>query len=234
MHTNMSIGITERGDAGLDFSWYDNADSYDGMILITKRLSDKFINKAYKVNSIVHATITGFGCTKVEPNVPSFEYSSIYFNKLVEKLGEDRVVLRIDPIIPTDKGVAVAYEVYKILHLNSNHKTRVRVSFMDNYPHVKDRFIKAGLRPMAYNFHASISDRIRYLKMFPDVEVCGEPDVGCTGCVSERDLEILGIKMPNHTYNGFQRQHCKCLAVKNEIFTERKQCPHGCLYCYWK
>ena len=56
----------------------------------------------------------------------------------------------------------------------------------------------------------------------------------CTGCVSEKDLEILGVeKIPNLSMGG-PRPGCKCLAIKRELLTNKKQCPHGCLYCYWR
>lgn len=39
----MRIGITERGDASIDYSWVDKVSNIDGAILITKNLTDKFI-----------------------------------------------------------------------------------------------------------------------------------------------------------------------------------------------
>ena len=110
------IGVTERGDAGLDFAWMNKSHSVDGMILITKHLSYAFIDRIVKTNAIVHATITGNGGTIYEPNVPPLSISKQYFSKLVERIGPDRVVLRIDPIIPTDSGIAKAIFVYQQLH----------------------------------------------------------------------------------------------------------------------
>ena len=69
----MKFGITEAGDAGLDFSWADKL--LDGNIIITKHLTTKntqllklLIENQDKI--ILHATCTGFGGTKMEPNVP--------------------------------------------------------------------------------------------------------------------------------------------------------------------
>lgn len=228
------IGITERGDAGIDLSWYKNIHKYDGVILITKVLSSKFIEMSSNCNSIVHATITGLGKTVYEPNVPDLDYSLYYFNELCERISPERVVLRIDPIIPTEYGVKKALNVYNKLYKENGEQTRVRVSLLDNYPHVKNRFRKTGLSPLLYNFHAPLELRKEILKLFPNAEVCGEPGVKSIGCVSEKDLEILGIETPNNISKGFQRSECSCLSVKKEIFTERKQCPNKCLYCYWK
>ena len=234
------IGITERGDAGLDFSWEKEYArlSCDGVILITKHLSPQFIERAKDYNSIVHATVTGWGGTSMEPNVPCFTKSMTQFNEAVSILGKERVVLRIDPIIPTPDGLARARTVYNFLTgaptaPTPKYGTRVRISFMDNYPHVKARFKWAGLEPVSYNFHAPLIIRKEAARFFPGAEICGEPGMACTGCTSERDLKILGIESAAIPM-GRQRPECKCLAVKRELLSRRGQCASGCLYCYWK
>lgn len=42
MDRKLRIGITERGDAGLDLSWAHRLSAMDGAILITKNLNDRF------------------------------------------------------------------------------------------------------------------------------------------------------------------------------------------------
>lgn len=133
-------------------------------------------------------------------------------------MGKERVVLRIDPIIPTTDGIARARAVYDFLTgapttSNPKYGTRVRISFLDNYPHVKARFQAAGLEPMKYNFHATLASRMEMASFFPGAEICGEPGMKCTGCVSERDLRTLCIE-PSESLGGIQREACKCLAVK--------------------
>lgn len=232
----VKIGMTERGDAGLDFSWMRTYKNYDGVILVTKCLSHIFIEQAAMANSIVHATITGLGGSVYEPNVPSFAISKIMFEKLVNTLGPERVVLRIDPIIPDERGIAKAIFVYDQLHTNFPKKTRVRISFLDQYPHVKDRFEKAGLKPLGYYFHAPIELRNKIAASFPDAEICGEPGMECVGCISKKDLEVLKIStdFPENKIGGWQREECKCLACKVEMLKQKRPCRHECLYCYWK
>lgn len=229
----VKIGFTERGDAGLDFSWMRTHKNYDGVVLITKRLSHDFIEQASKINSIVHATITGHGGTVYEPKVPSLTISRIYFDLLVKTLGPDRVVLRIDPIIPDSRGIAVAINVYEQIHVKGGRRTRVRTSFMDNYSHVKERFIAAGLKPLDYYFHAPLDLRKKISSYFPDAEICGEPGFECIGCISEKDLEVLKIDI-EPKIGGWQREECRCLTYKTEMFENRGRCDHNCLYCYWK
>ena len=31
-----------------------------------------------------------------------------------------------------------------------------------------------------------------------------------------------------------QRASCSCLSQKVELLSNKKQCHHGCLYCYWR
>lgn len=55
------IGITERGDAGLDLSWASKLDTVDGAVVITKCLSpacrDALLTNKEKL--ILHATQIG-------------------------------------------------------------------------------------------------------------------------------------------------------------------------------
>jgi hypothetical protein len=117
------IGVTERGDAGLNFYWEKEykLQRCDGVILITKHLSSHFIERAAEYNCIVHATITGLGGTVIEPNVKPWQESSELFRRLIDRIGGERVVLRIDPIIPS--RWEIAYEVYEALHLKADKKT---------------------------------------------------------------------------------------------------------------
>ena len=67
------IGITEAGDAGVDLSWEEKLDDVDAAVLITKCVSPDFFDAAleHKDRLIVHATITGYGHSILEPNVPT-------------------------------------------------------------------------------------------------------------------------------------------------------------------
>ena len=87
------IGITERGDAALDWvDWWDWVSDGQPAILITKdpqKLSER-LTKIDNPKVIVHATITGWGGTPLEPNVPEPELALRGFADLVARLGPDR------------------------------------------------------------------------------------------------------------------------------------------------
>ena len=77
------IGITEAGEVSFDLSVFDRL--YKGNIIITKRLTDKLIDKLveHKDKIILHLTCTGYGGTVLEPLVPTVEQTYDKFKKLI-------------------------------------------------------------------------------------------------------------------------------------------------------
>lgn len=216
------FGITERGDAAHHITQLTrDAALYDGCIWITKA-PHAFVNITLPPNVILHCTITGFGSTKIEPGVQPADKTLEAYDRLVDQYGGERVVLRVDPIIPTPRGMDAA------LAIIARRRGRVRISYLDLYPHVKQRFATASIQLPWTSFHAPNRPRL------PDVEICGEPDLPCTGCISERDFRAIGLPAPDTGSRKGQRAACSCLASKTELLRERKPCIHGCLYCYWR
>jgi len=235
------IGITERGDPAINLQWMPWVLDFKPAILISKNplklfyLLKTMINEAPEVyhftpNVIVHTTITGFGGSIVEPNVPIVEESLKGFKSLCELLGPERVVLRIDPIIPTDVGINTAYGV--LLQARQIFKTRVRISFIDQYEHVKKRFEEKDIKLPWSTFHAPLELRKKAWEKLDKPEICGEPDFECTGCISAIDCEILNERPIDKSFK--QRPCCACLGNKKELLENKQRCAHACLYCYWK
>lgn len=254
------IGITEAGDAGLDLSWVGKLDTVDGAVVITKGITSGF-HKAVLANKdklIVHATITGFGGSVLEPNVPPASKELIAIKTLVnDGFPIEKMVIRVDPIIPTEKGIYTAADVIKtFMHFGFS---RFRVSIIDMYPHVRERFKGAGLPlpygesgflPSAKQVHAvdemlkEVSEYWQSLTgqvPFSDglrIEGCAEPgltNVIHCGCISDYDLNLLGLPVNSEMDSaGYQRPHCMCYSGKRELLKSKKRCGHGCLYCYWR
>lgn len=248
------IGITEAGDAGLDLSWSDKLDSVDGAIVITKYVSPGFRDAvlAAKDKLIVHATVTGFGGSVPEPNVPTPDEEFKAITGLIDAgFPKQKVVIRIDPIVPTPKGIKTAESVFKMF-IDAGF-SRFRISIIDMYPHVRERFKQAGL-PLPYGSHGFYpsAEQVRtvdkmLLNMFayygarrpmPKFEGCAEPgltNVIHCGCVSGFDLSLLGLpKDDSMDGSGYQRRHCKCYSGKTELLESKRRCEHQCLYCYWR
>ena len=244
----MKIGITERGDPSIDFSWVEKSKKMDGVILITKNLTDKVIEKAQENldKYIFHISCTGYGGTILEPNIPNLYHQLAQAKKLLDLgVSVNRVVIRIDPIIPTLKGMNVAGKVF--LNAVKMGFRRFRISVMDAYPHARERMRENGIEPpygdmftAPQEMFDNVDSLVRQLKrVYPDISVesCAEgklKETTQTGCVSEKDLNILGIKHDTVDSAGYQRKGCLCCSAKTELLSERKQCPYKCLYCYWK
>ena len=244
----MKIGVTERGDPSIDFSWVEKSKTMDGVVLITKNLTDKVIEKAQENldKYIFHISCTGYGGTVFEPNIPDFHHQLGQATKLLALgVSVDRVVIRIDPIIPTLSGITTAGKVF--LNAIKMGFKRFRVSVMDAYPHVRKRMQDSGIEPpygdrftAPQEMFDNVDSLVRQLKkLHPDISIesCAEGKLNETesiGCVSEKDLDILGIKHNTVDSAGYQRKGCLCCSAKTELLSERKQCPYRCIYCYWK
>ena len=248
---NTIIGITERGDAGIDFSWTEKIDKTAYSVIITKNTTSERFHKEclkHKDKILLHATITGWGGTEMEPNVPNPIESIKSVCKLIhEGFPPEQVVWRIDPIIAVngDQGFKKAQLVFhNIRHnLHLHHCNRIRVSVFDNYKHAKQRMSNIGMQADYDGFvadkesFAKINKLIAYWQACGFiVETCAEPKLKARhiGCVNDEDAKLFGVNIVLHSKNKQNRFGCLCSTAKTELLCNRRQCPHGCAYCYWK
>ena len=229
----LKIGITEAGDPAFDYSWVAKMEDMDMGILITKNITDKFIEEILKVKDkvILHATCTGYGGTVLEKNVPDYKWQLDQVKKLISMgFPREQIVIRVDPVIPTYKGFGNLMKVVSYIH---NDVKRFRVSVLDNYKHVQERFQKNGL-PVLYggNFQASkeefdnMNSVLRQLRNNYGVtfESCAEvylTEAERIGCVSQKDLGLFGLKQDATELKG-QRKTCLCIAGKTEMLTHKR------------
>lgn len=253
----MRIGITEQGDAGLNFNWLPKLQSgnYEGAVLITKNANAKFIENVltlYKTfqNIVLHIGCTGLGGTFIEPHVPEYTFQLHAIEQLLQKgFPADHIVLRTDPIIPTDEGLKQLQTVLTDFSSRNTSVKRVRFSILDEYKHVKERLKQAGFQPFYNGFYATpemMHATADILAAFPNLnfESCAEDKfimshkltnvTGC-GCISSNELELFGLH-PNKVMleNMQHRNGCHCLSCKTELLNEKFRCPHQCIYCYWR
>ena len=242
---DQKIGICEAGEIAFNLDAFDRL--YNGNIIITKRLTNKLIEKlvGHKDKIILHLTVTGMAGSRIEPFVPKTEETYSKLLKLIEEgFPISHIVIRVDPIVPTEKGINTAMDV--ITAFGGLGINRLRFSFLDNYKHVKSRFKDEGI-PELYGgeFHAPLELRLKFAKEiervahdagFESVEACGEPGIESISCLSQKDIDILGLT-DKITLEGSaeQRDSCGCPANKSELLRVKPhQCENKCLYCYWK
>ncbi len=260
------IGITEQGDAAIYDSWKKWVyDKQLPAILITKDPRELIKNNQelfcgnLKGNVILHATITGLGGTIFEPGVKNWKIQLDFLKEMLSKgyFHKERLVIRLDPIIPTFAILDSTYleSLIDISKFAVENNLRFRTSFFDYYPHVRERFAKLALEnpPKIAEFivnldkaqpelHLPLESRIAFLEVLKEyagltddmIEICGEPGLKCTGCVSQKDLDIFGLKIEESLPAGLQRPACACLGIKRELLDNKHPCKHNCTYCYWK
>lgn len=243
MNKENRIGTTESGEIAYNLDAFDRL--YKGNIIITKRLTDKLIEKLieYKDKIILHLTVTGMGSTRIEPFVPSPQTTLEKLQKLINGgFPTDHIVLRVDPIVPTFKGLNTATSVLRLFR--GLGIKRVRISFLDNYKHVRERFKEIGVELYNGEFHAPLKERLKCLTAikycaeecgYESVEACGEPRIDSIPCLSQKDIDILGLT-DEIVLEGSaeQRKSCGCQANKSELLRVKPhRCDNKCLYCYW-
>jgi DNA repair photolyase len=246
MNQSQYIGITETSDPCFHLDVFDNL--YDAKIIITQNLTPKLIEKLVenKEKCILHMTVTGMGGSKIEPFVPEPIKMLDAVNKLVYSgFPVKQIVLRVDPIVPTEKGIETALNT--MLLFQNVGITRLRVSFLDMYKHTKERFTNNHINLPYETFHANENIRkeafnkiYEYgIKLGYDIiQTCGEPGFESTPCISQMDIDILGLTQKIILAGKKeQRTHCSCPANKRQLSTWEKskiKCKHNCLYCYMK
>jgi DNA repair photolyase len=244
MNKENRIGVTESNEIAYNLDAFDRL--YKGNIIITKRLTDKLIEKLieYKEKIIFHCCVTGMGSTRIEPFVPSPQTTLGKLQKLINGgFPTDHIVLRVDPIVPTIKGLNTATSVLRLFR--GLGIKRVRISFLDNYKHVRERFKEIGVELYNGEFHAPLKERLKCLTAikncaeecgYETVEACGEPGIDSIPCLSQKDIDILGLT-DEIVLEGSaeQRKSCGCPANKSELLrTKPHRCENKCLYCYWR
>lgn len=255
----MNFGITERGDAGLDLSWKDKLDQVDAAVIITKNAAAPGFknalidahNAGHKI--ILHVTCTGMGATLLEPNVPPYKTQLAAMKEIVDAgFPAEQIVLRIDPIFPDTRYMIYPSNVAKEALVLVPDLKRIRISVMDlHYRHLQQRFIQHHIPlPNMFKSETYIGEDIRqaiidifrsYFVQGISIETCAEPLLATAsgifqtnGCVSNKDLAVLGLPEIETNRIGSQRPGvCMCLP-KKELLTRRAQCPHRCLYCFWR
>lgn len=239
------VGITEAGDAGLDGGWMPWVEEGRPAVLISKNPMGvlKKINrlKIEHPNVIVHCTITGFAGTALEPRTPTVERSIKAYTELIDSLGGARVVLRLDPVIPTSKGIDRALWVSQLAYDAVGPKGyRHRLSFLDNYRHNRAEFERLGMldeldRTYRGHMHAPLKIREAAHEALGQPPTCAEPgfERWNVPCISEEDLDIFGVPEEFRRRQTKQRGDCGCLN-KRELLTSREPCALDCIYCYWK
>ncbi len=198
-------------------------------------------------------TLNDYEAEGFEPRVPKRSVRVDLFRKLANRLGPERVVWRLDPLLLTDRlGVGELLDrAGRLAGELAGHTRKLVFSFadLDAYPAVKRNLARAGIaaRECAQGEMEALARGL--------AEIARTHGLALATCAEAIDLSALGIAH-NRCVDGEllarlgagdedlmaflgsraagkdkgQRKACGCLASKD--IGRYGSCPHGCVYCY--
>lgn len=249
----IKIGITEQGDAGLNFNWANKlqqmhwdgtlrhmVSDYDGAVLITKNAQPSFqkillslYHEKHYHNILLHLTCTGWGYTPMEPNVPNTDTQLSYLEDLLKAgFPINHVVLRLDPIIPTPEGLERAKQVLSHPIVQKyKYQLQVRISVIDLYAHTKQRMSAAGYTLPNLSFRPTKTELqpvLQLLQQFPEFhyETCAED----TLCEMAWDSDVTPLFIENNGCISYKELELFQLPT-NQLPTGGQRSTCHCLAC---
>jgi DNA repair photolyase len=218
-----------------------NPDIVDCIVFWTKNPNAMIprLNEINSFNYYFQFTINPYDQT-LESSVPKKESIINTFKKLSDKIGNNRVVWRYDPILITntiniDYHIKYFEEIAKKINL---HTKKCTISFIDNYKKTERNLKQTTVREVTGFEVISIAKAIAEIAKSYKIEV--------QSCAEKHDLRNLGIKhgkcIDNEIIEAIiccpieskkdksQRKECGC--IESIDIGEYNTCEHNCLYCY--
>lgn len=202
---------------------------------------------------ILHFTVSGYGGTLIEPKTP---HPAVAYAQLLSLLQEgfpiQNVVLRIDPIIPTEKGLATVeavLEVFKTLnikrcryklhlqpkHLQQRQKWLQSTLLLGGNPYMSEEYGKIFYSASPYH-RQQLQNLLNKWRWHYRFETCDKDDFvtsdDATPCISITDLQILGYRNVKPLHDWKSKNKCHCPIGTIELSTKTgKQCSLQCSHC---
>ena len=198
-------------------------------------------------------TLSDYAAEGLEPGLPPLAARIDSFRRLADRLGPDRVVWRLDPLLLTDRldVRALLDRAARLLAQLAPHTRQLVFSFADvaAYPAVQRNLARAGVAAREFT-RAEMAEFARGLAVLNRAHglalaTCAEEiDLAAQGIAHNRcvDGELLARLWPDDAAlleflgsraarkDPGQRRACGCLASKD--VGRYGTCPHGCAYCY--
>lgn len=247
--------------------WKHRYNEFDFVLFVTKSLTHTLCSMLVEDDSnwnfsrkasILHVTATGWGASPVEPGVPELKQTVMKVRDLIRRgYPAERIVWRIDPIIPTIEGISRFAS--SVDAAREHGIKRIRSSVMQMYDHARERLemlpelyselsgiYQGRFMPYPDNMEDAISRIREVVRENPDISFescCSRILEKCefntsVGCVSEKDLLLNGFSLEqiSTVQKGQQRYSCLCLQKQQLIpgGMSYGRCPNKCAYCYLK
>ena len=185
-------------------------------------------------------TITGYH-KEIEEGLPD-KWSKIVptFQKLSERIGSDRVILRYDPVL-LNATYTMEYHLQffgQLLKCLEGYTKRVVVSFLDFYTKMKQKMKHIEVWPISreqeeYLLRGFVQIAKEYGMV---VETCSEVGdyehlgVAHGACINKELIEALWGLPLQVSKDKNQRKECGC--VESIDIGTYNTCLNGCVYCY--
>lgn len=198
-------------------------------------------------------TLNDYEAEGFEPRLPKLAERIGLFQRLAERVGPERVVWRMDPLLRTDRvGVPELLEKAERLAAKlAGHTRKMVFSFADieGYPSVKRNLAREGIaarefaRPEMEDFARGLAAMNRAHGL--ELATCAEAiDLSAFGVAHNRcvDGELMARLWPDDAAlleflgsraarkDKGQRPACGCIASKD--IGRYRTCPPACVYCY--
>jgi hypothetical protein len=184
-------------------------------------------------------TITGYG-KDVEKGIKDKRRIIEVFKELSKRIGRDKVILRYDPILLSNK-YTVDYHVTafkKLCNQLKGYTDKCVISFVDLYKKTERNTRSLNLIEMSQESIEEIAKQFSQIAQQNEmvIETCSEAiDLRKYGiqkgkCIDDRLIsKILGCKI-DVSKDKTQREVCGC--VKSADIGQYNTCRHHCAYCY--
>ncbi len=188
----------------------------------------------------LHLTITGFGGTAIEPNVPHYQETLAFIPQLIDFVKDpSRIRIRPDPLLRFSREERT-YSNFKkakeIIQESFRHGISCfSTSFCTHYEKVKKRFAEKGYKLLDFDRTEEIirdlQDLARENKSV--VLTCCVPGFSPTKCIDGELLNKLHPLNETCTTEKAPEQRAQCGCTKSiDIGWYDMICKSGCLYCY--
>ncbi len=205
-----------------------------------------------QLNYYFHFTLNDYERENLEPNLPSLSQRIETFIWLSEKVGKERVIWRLDPILLTRKldNNQLLKRIENIGNQIHNYTTKLVFSFIDiaQYPAIQRRISRSNVSidELDTTQRLLMAERIARLnqKWNLNLATCAEAlslesfGIQHNKCIDDQlirqlfpnDIELMNYLSTNASKDKGQRKDCLCIKSKDIGFYN--SCQHRCIYCY--
>jgi hypothetical protein len=184
-------------------------------------------------------TITSYG-KDVEKEILDKKQVIESFKKLSDKIGKERVILRYDPILLSEKyNIEYHYKAFdRLCSKLYRYTEKCVISFVDLYKKTERNTKELDLIPMDIEQIKKISKELSLIANKYDllIETCSEGydltefGINKGKCIDDTLVsKVIGYEV-NVKKDDTQRDVCGC--VKSVDIGQYNTCRHHCLYCY--